>query len=101
MTAFDQAFAASKANLANVDLCHYVAGGNVGGSTLQFLEKFHDRIASFRLKDRTTPEHGAKNLPWGTGDTPLKQILQLVKKNQLTMQAAVVCEYGVPLVTDG
>jgi len=100
MTAFDQAFAASKANMANVDLGHYVAGGNVGGSTLQFLEKFHDRIASFHLKDRTTPEHGAKNLPWGTGDTPLKQILQLVKKNKWTMPAAIELEYDVPPGSD-
>ena len=100
MTAFDQAFAASKANMANVDLGHYVAGGNVGGSTLQFLEKFHDRIASFHLKDRTTPEHGAKNLPWGTGDTPLKQILQLVKKNKWTMPAAIEIEYDVPPGSD-
>src|SRR5262249_41560554 len=38
MTAFDRAFAASKANMANVDLGHYVAAGNVGGSTLEFLE---------------------------------------------------------------
>jgi hypothetical protein len=22
------------------------------------------------MKDRTTLEHGQKNLPWGTGDTP-------------------------------
>ena len=55
MTAFDQAFALSKGNKANVDFGHYVAGGNVGGSPMQFLEKFHDRIASFHIKDRTTP----------------------------------------------
>jgi sugar phosphate isomerase/epimerase len=100
MTAFDRAFAASKANMANVDLGHYVAGGNVGGTTLQFLEKFHDRVASFHLKDRTTPDHGAKNLPWGTGDTPLKQILQLVKKNRWTMPATIELEYDVPPGSD-
>ena len=44
MKAFDEAFAVSKGNMANVDLGHYVAGGNVGGTPLQFLEKFHDRI---------------------------------------------------------
>ena len=55
MTAFDQAFAMSKGNKANVDFGHWVAGGNVGGSPMHFLEKFHDRIASFHLKDRTTP----------------------------------------------
>src|SRR5262249_17530205 len=100
MTAFDQAFAASKANMANVDFGHFVAGGNVGGTTLQFLEKFHDRIASFHLKDRTTPDHGAKNLPWGTGDTPLKEILQMMKKNKWTMPATIELEYDVPAGSD-
>jgi len=100
MTAFDHAFAVSNANMANVDFGHYVAGGNVGGSTLQFLEKFHDRIASFHMKDRTTPEHGAKNVPWGTGDTPLTQILQMVKKNRWTMPATIELEYQVPEGSD-
>ncbi len=100
MTAFDKAFAASKANMANVDFGHFVAGGNAGGSTLQFLEKFHDRIASFHLKDRTTPEHGAKNLPWGSGDTPLKEILQMVRKNKWTMPASIELEYDVPAGSD-
>ena len=100
MNVFDQAFAVSKANMANVDLGHYVAGGNVGGTTLEFLEKFHDRISSFHLKDRTTPDHGAKNLPWGTGETPLKEILQLVKKNKWTMPATIELEYEVPAGSD-
>ena len=55
MTAFDQAFALSKGNMANVDFGHWVAAGNVGGTPMQFLEKHHDRISSFHLKDRTTP----------------------------------------------
>ena len=96
MTAFDQAFALSKGNKANVDFGHYVAAGNVGGSPMQFLEKFHDRIASFHLKDRTTPEHCALNLPWGTGETPIKEILQLVKKNKWTIPASVELEYDIP-----
>ena len=50
MTSFDQAFALSKANMANVDLGHYVAG--TGESPIPFLRKFHDRIASVHLKDR-------------------------------------------------
>ena len=80
MTAFDRAFAASKANMSNVDLGHYVAG--TGESPIPFLRKFHGRIASVHLKDRQTPAHGAGNLPWGTGDTPLKEILQLMKREK-------------------
>ena len=97
MTAFDQAFAASKFNMANVDLGHYVAAG---GDPIQFLNTFHDRVASFHLKDRQTPAHGAGNLSWGTGDTPLREILQLVKKNRWTMPVSIELEYEVPAGSD-
>jgi len=100
MTVLDEAFAASKGNMANVDFGHWVAGGNKGGTPLDFLTKYHDRIASFHLKDRTTPEHCALNLPWGTGETPIVQILQLVKKNKWTMPASIELEYGVPEGSD-
>lgn len=100
MTAFDQAFALSKGNMANVDFGHYVAAGNVGGSPMQFLQKHHDRVASFHLKDRTTPEHCALNLPWGTGETPIKDILQLVKKNKWKIPATIELEYDIPEGSD-
>ena len=100
MHAFDAAFASSSANMANVDFGHYVAGGNKGGTALEFLEKFHGRIASFHLKDRTTPEHGEKNLPWGAGETPLKEILRIVQKNRWTMPATIELEYDIPQGSD-
>jgi len=59
--------------MANVDLGHWVAGGNKGGTPMDFLTKYHDRTASFHLKDRTTPEHCAMNLLWGTGEAPITQ----------------------------
>jgi sugar phosphate isomerase/epimerase len=96
MTAFDQAFAVSKGNKANVDFGHWVAAGNVGGTPMQFLQKHHDRIASFHLKDRTTPEHCALNLPWGTGETPIKDILQMVSRNKWKIPASIELEYDVP-----
>jgi len=97
ITAFDQAFAVSKANMANVDLGHYVAAG---GDPIAFLNRFHDRIASFHLKDRTTPANGQKNLPWGTGDTPLRQILRTVQMNHWTMPVAIELEYDIPAGSD-
>jgi sugar phosphate isomerase/epimerase len=96
MTAFDQAFAVSKGNKANVDFGHWVAAGNVGGTPMQFLQKHHDRIASFHLKDRTTPEHCAHTLPWGTGETPIKDILQMVSRNKWKIPASIELEYDVP-----
>jgi len=100
MTAFDQAFAISKGNMANVDLGHFVAGGNVGGTPVQFITKFHDRISSAHLKDRTLPEHCALNLPWGTGETPLKEILQTMMRNKYTFPASIELEYAVPEGSD-
>ena len=100
MTAFDKAFALSKGNKANVDFGHWVAAGNVGGTPMDFLQKHHDRIASFHLKDRTTPEHCSLNLAWGTGETPIKDILQMVKKNKWDIPASIELEYNVPEGSD-
>jgi sugar phosphate isomerase/epimerase len=100
MTAFDRAFALSKGNMANVDFGHWVAAGNVGGTPMQFLTKYHDRISSFHLKDRTTPEHCSLNLAWGTGETPIKDILLMVKKNKWKIPGSIELEYDVPEGSD-
>jgi sugar phosphate isomerase/epimerase len=100
MTAFDQAFALSKGNMANVDFGHYVAAGNVGGTPQQFLQKFHDRISSFHLKDRTKPEHCSLNLPWGAGETPIKEILHMVRQNKWKVPATIELEYQIPEGSD-
>ena len=97
MTAFDQAFAASKGNMANVDLGHFVAAG---GDPIAFIKKFNGRISSVHLKDRTTPAKGQGNLPWGTGDTPLKEILLTMKRDRHAYPAAIELEYEVPSGSD-
>jgi len=100
MTAFDEAFAISKGNMANVDLGHWVAGGSKGGTPMDFLNKYHDRTSSFHIKDRTSPEHCGLNLAWGTGETPLKEILQLVRKNKWKIPASIELEYAIPEGSD-
>jgi sugar phosphate isomerase/epimerase len=100
MTAFDDAVAMSKWNMINVDLGHYVAAGNVGGSPIQFLERHHGRIASFHLKDRTLPEHCSLTVPFGRGDGHVAEILQTVKKNKWTFPATIELEYPVPAGSD-
>ena len=100
MTALDDAFATSKGNMANVDLGHFMAANNPGGTPLDFLNKFHDRIASYHLKDRTTVAHCALNLPWGTGETPISQILQTVEKNKWTIPGSIELEYDIPEGSD-
>jgi sugar phosphate isomerase/epimerase len=97
MTAFDAAFAASPANMSNVDVGHFVAAG---GDPLAFIKKFHSRISSFHIKDRTRPEHCALQLPMGTGEVPIGQILRTVRNNRWTMPATIEMSYPVPPGSD-
>jgi sugar phosphate isomerase/epimerase len=76
----------------NVDVGHYFAGTK-GLSPLPVLEKYHDRIVSLHMKDRTAD---GKNLPWGQGQTPLKEILQLMRKEKWTFPADIEVEYEIP-----
>lgn len=93
-TFWDTALAQSPANAINFDLGHYVAAGNP--DPLVFLKQKHDRIASMHIKDRQTPDHGKGNLPWGQGDTPLQQVLKLMREQKYTFPATVELEYQVP-----
>jgi sugar phosphate isomerase/epimerase len=100
MTAFDRAFELSPGNMANVDLGHYVAAGNVGGSPIAFLEKHHGRISSVHLKDRRSKENGGAQMPWGEGDTPIGEILQTMKARAWRFPATVELEYRIPEGSD-
>lgn len=76
----------------NFDVGHYFAGTK-GLSPIPVIEKYQDRIVSLHLKDRTA-EGG--NLPWGQGKTPLKEILQLMRKKKWTFPADIELEYKIP-----
>ena len=101
-TAWDVALAQSPYNSLNLDCGHYIAagGGNTKESLLKLIEDKHDRITSMHLKDRTTKEHGQKNLVWGTGDTPIVEVLQLMKKKKYKFPATIELEYEVPADSD-
>lgn len=99
MTAWDRALDLSPGNAINLDCGHYFAG--TGESPVPLILKRHDRIASMHLKDRRkqgTP--GGDNLPWGKGDTPIKEILQTMKTNHYTFPASIEYEYQTPEGSD-
>ena len=99
MTAWDRALDLSPGNAINLDCGHYFAG--TGESPVPLILKRHDRIASMHLKDRRkqgTP--GGDNLPWGKGDTPIKEILQTMKTNGYTFPASIEYEYETPEGSD-
>jgi sugar phosphate isomerase/epimerase len=76
----------------NLDIGHYVAGTK-GLSPIPVLEKYHDRIVSLHLKDRTAD---GGNVPWGQGQTPIKEVLQLMRKEKWTFPAEIELEYKIP-----
>lgn len=92
LTFWDEAFSQSPYNGANIDIGHYVAG--TSQSPIPFIEKHHARITSMHLKDRKFNE--GPNMPWGQGDTPIKEVLQLMKKEKHTYPATIELEYNTP-----
>ncbi len=101
-TAWDEALAQSPYNSMNLDCGHYIAAGgaNTKETLLALIQKNNKRITSMHIKDRTTQDHGAGNLPWGQGDTPIKEILQLLRDKKYDIPATIELEYEVPKDSD-
>lgn len=76
----------------NFDVGHYTAATNQ--NPVDLIKKYTDRIISLHMKDRQFDK--GKNQPWGEGDTPIKEILQHLKKNKLDIYADIELEYKVP-----
>lgn len=93
---WEKAFALAKYNGANVDLGHFVAGNNV--SPVPFIKQYHDRITHVHLKDRKL--HNGPNTPFGEGDTPIVEVLRLIRDNRWNIQGTIEFEYKVPPGSD-
>jgi sugar phosphate isomerase/epimerase len=91
-SSWEAAMSYSKWNGANIDIGHFTAGNNV--SPAEFIKKYHDRITNLHLKDRKINQ--GPNMPWGQGDTQIKEILQLMKKEKYSFPACIELEYPVP-----
>ncbi len=93
-TFWDTALQQSAHNALNLDLGHYVAAGNT--APLDIIKKHHSRIRSMHLKDRQNTANGKANLPWGQGDTPIVEALQLIQKNKYDFPVTIELEYDIP-----
>jgi sugar phosphate isomerase/epimerase len=90
--AWEQAFFYSKYHWANVDIGHFTAGN--GKPPTEFLQEYPGRITNIHLKDRKI--NNGPNLPWGEGDTPIRETLQLMKRERWTFTASIELEYPIP-----
>jgi sugar phosphate isomerase/epimerase len=97
---WDVALEQSPYNSLNLDCGHYIAvgGKNTKESLFALIEAKHDRITSMHIKDRTAD--GKQNLPWGQGDTPIREILSLIKTKKYKFPATIELEYDVPEGSD-
>lgn len=93
---WEKAMSYSKYNGINLDLGHFTAANNT--SPIPFLQKHIDRITHIHVKDRKF--NNGPNVPFGQGDTPIKEVLQLMKKEKYKFQATIEFEYPVPPGSD-
>jgi sugar phosphate isomerase/epimerase len=85
---FATALAMSKNFRTNLDIGHFWAGGY---DPVAYIQEHHNQITHIHLKDRV--KNQGPNTPWGEGDTPIKQVLQLLKQKKYPMRAYIEYEY--------
>jgi len=93
---WETAFGYAAHNGANLDIGHFVAGNH--GSPIPFLTEHHDRITHVHIKDRKA--NNGPNVPFGQGDTPVKEVLRLLRDQRWPIQATIEFEYPIPPGSD-
>jgi sugar phosphate isomerase/epimerase len=97
---FDKIFSYSPANMLNLDAGHYF--GATGLHPNAVIEKYHNKIRSIHIKDKTGPKHATPNIsvPFGQGETPVADILLLLKKEKWPINVDYEMEYRIPEGSD-
>ncbi len=97
---FEDFLVFSPNNKLNLDVGHYF--GATGLHPNELIEKLHDRIYSIHLKDKTgkDADPADTNAPWGEGDTPLGDILNLIQMNEWDIYCDIELEYEIPEGSD-
>ena len=74
-----------------LDIGHFVANG---GDPIAMLEKHHDRIVNVHIKDRK--KNDGPNMPFGQGDTPIKQVLTMMRDRKYGIPGHIEWENAAP-----
>lgn len=74
--------------VVNLDIGHFWAANF---DPVDYLSKNHSRIVTLHIKDRKKDQ--GPNLPFGEGDTPIREVLQLLKAKKYKIPAMIEYEY--------
>jgi len=85
---FAAAMKLSKYMKVNLDIGHFTSADF---DPVAYIKEHHADITNLHLKDRK--KNQGDNTPWGQGDTPIKQVLQLLKKERWPIPADIEYEY--------
>jgi len=96
LESYDTLMGYGKYNGVNLDIGHFTAAGY---DAVDFIKKHHDKITNLHIKDRKK-DHGPNVAVWGTGDTPIKPVLQLLKTEKYRFPANLELEYPIPADSD-
>lgn len=90
----------SKANRLNLDIGHYF--GSTGNHPNTIIEKYHTLIPSIHVKDKTGPKNARpnENREFGKGETPVADVLLLIKKEKWPINVDLELEYNIPEGSD-
>jgi sugar phosphate isomerase/epimerase len=85
---FQAAMDMSKYFWVNLDIGHFTAANY---DPVAYISEHHSRISNLHLKDRKKDQ--GDNVVWGQGDTPIKQVLTLLKEKKYPIPAFIEYEY--------
>ena len=96
LESYDTLMAYGGYNGINLDIGHFTSANY---DAVEFIKKHHTRITNLHLKDKKR-DHGPNVAPWGTGDTPIRGVMQLLKKEKYPFPANLEIEYQIPPDSD-
>jgi sugar phosphate isomerase/epimerase len=88
---FAAALKMSKYFKVNLDIGHFTAANF---DPVAYLRDQHENITNLHLKDRK--KNQGDNTPWGQGDTAIREVLQLLKRERWPIRAYIEYEYQGP-----